>query len=123
MLTDFMTCPYHHWSYDLEGKLTGMPERSTEFAEYDLSNICLNHASVDVWRSMLWVHPEANAKSVSEWFAKVEPFLGPHQPEKLHEYPEYSTRHEIKANWKIIVENFMDVYHFTLFTSKDSIYV
>ena len=110
-LTDFMTCPYHHWSYNLEGKLTGIPERDTEFAEYDLNNICLHGASVEVWRSMLWVHPDPNAKPAREWFAKVEPYLGPHQPDKLQEYTEYSTRHEVNANWKIIVENFMDVYH------------
>ena len=110
-LTDFMTCPYHHWSYDLEGKLTGMPERKTEFSEYNLDNICLHPASVDVWRSMLWVHPEADEQPINVWFGNVKSYLGPHQPEKLQEYPEYATRHEIYANWKIIVENFMDVYH------------
>ncbi len=110
-LTDFMICPYHHWSYNLEGKLTGVPERKTEFAGYDLENIQLHPASVDTWRSMLWVHPEANAGSIREWLGNVEPYLGPHQPEELQEIPEYSTRHEVNANWKIIVENFMDVYH------------
>ena len=110
-LTDFMTCPYHHWSYDLNGKLIGAPQRKKEFPNLDLDNICLHKASVEIWRSMLWVHPDANAPSAASWFEHVLPNLGPHQPEKLQQYPEYSTHHEINANWKIIAENFMDVYH------------
>ena len=63
---------------------------------------------------MLWVHPEPDTGAASNYFDQVLPHLGPHQPEKLQEYPEYSTRHEINANWKIVVENFMDVYHLNL---------
>ena len=110
-LTDFMTCPYHHWSYDLNGKLTGVPERKDEFPDLDIENICLHKASVEVWRSMLWVHVNPNAESAEKWFDQVLPNLGPHEPDKLQEFSEYSTRHEINANWKIIAENFMDVYH------------
>ena len=106
-----MVCPYHYWSYDLNGQLRGVPERKEEFADLDIDTICLHSASVDVWRSMLWVHSEPGATPASEWFEQVLPHLGPHQPEKLQEFPDYSTRHEISANWKIIVENFMDVYH------------
>lgn len=110
-LSDFMTCPYHNWSYDLNGMLKGVPEHAEEFADLDIDNICLHSASVEVWRSMLWVHSEPDAVPASEWFGQVLPHLGPHQPEKLQEFPEYSTRDEINANWKIVVENFMDVYH------------
>ena len=60
---------------------------------------------------MLFVHPDPNAGSIMSWFGDVEPHLGPHQPDALVEYPEARQSYEIKANWKIVVENYIDVYH------------
>ena len=60
---------------------------------------------------MLFVHPEFEAEPLEEWFAPVEPFLGPHDVEALVEDPKSATSYEIKANWKVIVENYIDVYH------------
>ena len=52
-----------------------------------------------------------NAGSIMEWFGEVEPHLGPHKVEELIEYPEGRTEHIIAANWKIVVENYIDGYH------------
>ena len=106
-----ITCPYHDWTYNLEGDLISVPNAETEFPDLDKSCLGLHRASVDLWRGMLWVHPAPNAGSIMEWFGEVEPFLGPHQVDNLIEYPEARTSTEIKANWKIVVENYIDVYH------------
>ncbi|NEO87205.1 MAG: aromatic ring-hydroxylating dioxygenase subunit alpha [Spirulina sp. SIO3F2] len=107
----FLTCPYHDWTYNLEGQLTGVPDRKTQFPGLDLSTFCLHKAAVSVWKGMLFVHPDPEAQPLSQWFEPIEPYLGPHQPEKLVEYVEGRERHEINANWKIIVENYIDGYH------------
>ena len=106
-----ITCPYHDWTYDLEGSLISVPEQEKEFPDLDRSCMGLHRASVDLWRGMMWVHPEPDAPSLGEWFGEVEPHLGPHRPEELVEYPEAATSHEVKANWKIVVENYIDAYH------------
>jgi len=109
-----ITCPYHDWTYDLEGKCISIPEEEREFCgEVDKSCLSLIPASVDLWRGMLFVHPDPPEKApfLAEWFGQVEPHLGPHQVENLVEYPEARTIYEIKANWKIVVENYIDVYH------------
>ncbi|MEM7350086.1 MAG: aromatic ring-hydroxylating dioxygenase subunit alpha [Acidobacteriota bacterium] len=106
-----ITCPYHDWTYDLEGQLISIPEKEREFPDLDMSCLGLRKASVDLWRGMLWVHPEPEAPSITEWFDGVEPFLGPHRPDDLVEYPEAASRHEVRANWKIVVENYIDAYH------------
>lgn len=109
-----ITCPYHDWSYDLEGNLVAVPEEEREFCgDLDKSCLGLKPASVDIWRGMLFVHPDPpeKAPTLAEWFGEVEPHLGPHKVEELVEYPDARTSYEIKANWKIVVENFMDVYH------------
>ena len=106
-----ITCPYHDWTYDLEGALIGVPEKEREFPDLDTTCLGLLKASVDRWRSMLFVHPDPEAGSIMEWFGDVEPHLGPHRPDELVELEEAYWTHEIQANWKIVVENFIDAYH------------
>ena len=106
-----LTCPYHDWTYDLEGNLISVPEQDAEFKGLDKSCLGLKKASVDKWRGMLFVHPDTNAGSIIDWFGEIEFHLGPYKVEELVEYPEARVEYEIKANWKIVVENYIDVYH------------
>lgn len=106
-----ITCPYHDWTYNLGGELMAVPERKTQFPDLDLKTLCLHKASVGTWRDMIFIHPNADAESLENWFGPVELYLGPHQPDKLVEYEEGRSRHEINANWKIIIENYIDGYH------------
>ncbi|CUK09646.1 Biphenyl dioxygenase subunit alpha [Ruegeria denitrificans] len=107
-----LTCPYHDWTYDLEGNLISVPDEASEFPNgVDKSCHGLKPASVDVWRGMLFVHPDPDAPTLAEWLGEVDPLLGPHKPEELVEYTEGRNSYEIKANWKIVVENYIDVYH------------
>ena len=106
-----LRCPYHDWTYDLEGKLVGVPRRAQEFPDFDPSCVSLFPASVGVWRGLIWVHPDPDASSLAEWFGHVEPHLGPHRVEELPELKRYRTEQLIEANWKIVVENYIDAYH------------
>lgn len=106
-----ITCPYHDWTYDLEGRLISVPQQEKEFPDLDRSCLGLLPASVDLWRGMLFVHPDPEADSIMQWFGDVEPHLGPHRPEELVESPQGAGQEEIRANWKIVVENYIDAYH------------
>jgi len=107
-----LTCPYHDWTYDLEGNLVSVPDEAREYPEgIDKSCLGLKPAAVDVWRGMLFVHPDPNPPSLAAFLGDVDPFLGPHKPEELVEFDEARRTYEIKANWKIVVENYIDVYH------------
>jgi Rieske 2Fe-2S family protein len=115
-----ITCPYHDWTYDLEGGLMSVPKQDSEFPELKnkklhTCNLNLKEASVDIFKGMLFVHPEKDAPSIKSFFGPVEEYLGEHRPEELMEYSEnpdapFYTK-EINANWKIIVENYIDHYH------------
>ena len=106
-----LRCPYHDWTYNLEGKLTGVPKRAQEFPDFDPSSVSLFPASVGVWRGLIWVHPEPDALPLAEWFGALEPHLGPHRVEELVEVKRFRTDQVIEANWKIVVENYVDAYH------------
>lgn len=106
-----ITCPYHDWTYNLEGELIGLPKMNTEFANLDKACLGLKRASVDLWRGMIWLHPEPEASPVTHWFNEIEPHLGSHRVEELVEAKDYKVVEEINANWKIVVENYIDQYH------------
>jgi len=106
-----LTCPYHDWTYDLNGQLISVPEKDTEFPDLELDKICLHKASVDIWRGMLWVHPKPDVDPITTWFEGCWEHLGPHDPNRLIEYPDSYYEKIINANWKIVAENYIDVYH------------
>ncbi|MEM6377119.1 MAG: aromatic ring-hydroxylating dioxygenase subunit alpha [Bacteroidota bacterium] len=106
-----LTCPYHDWTYDLNGQLISVPEKEQEFPDLELDKICLHKASVDIWRGMLWVHPKQDAPTITQWFGGCEEYLGPHDPNRLVEYSDTYVEKIINANWKIVAENYIDVYH------------
>lgn len=106
-----ITCPYHDWSYATTGELLAVPQQKTEFPDLDKSKLGLHKASVTIWLGMIWVHPDANAQPFQQWLCGMEDYVGPHRVEELEEYKEGTTDHEIHANWKIIVENYIDGYH------------
>lgn len=106
-----LTCPYHDWTYNLNGQLISVPEKEAEFPDLELDKICLHKASVDIWRGMIWVHPKPNAEAITKWFDGCWEHLGPHNPNRLIEYPDSVTEETINANWKIVAENYIDVYH------------
>lgn len=108
-----IVCPYHNWTYTLNGQLTHIPERQTQYAgqRIDMGQLCLHKAAVQTWREMIFVHPEPNPTPFMAWLDDVPQHVGPHQPEKLVEYDGTQYTHEAKCNWKILVENAIDGYH------------
>lgn len=106
-----LVCPYHDWTYDLEGKLLSLPKASREFPALDKSCYGLKKANVGIWRGMIWVHPDPNSQSIEQWFSPIAPYLGPHKVETLIEPEDSIIIEDIEANWKVVVENYIDHYH------------
>lgn len=106
-----ITCPYHDWTYNLSGELTSIPEKESQFPNLDMKKFCLHRGAVETWRGMIFVHPKPKPEPLMKWLAGVPEHLGPHEPETLVEYEETGTEETIKANWKIVAENYIDVYH------------
>ena len=108
-----IVCPYHNWTYSLNGDLKRIPEQETQFAgqDIDTGSLCLFKAKVDTWREMIFVHPDPDACSLIAYLGDVPNHVGPHQVDKLVEDEANLYTKEIKANWKIFVENAIDGYH------------
>jgi phenylpropionate dioxygenase-like ring-hydroxylating dioxygenase large terminal subunit len=117
-----IVCFYHRWTYDLAGRLNAVSFERNQFPELDKSCLGLKPVQVGVWKNLVFVNPDANAEPFEQWLAGVpqkhdrdlhDPAqTSTHDPERLVEVSDISYR--IKANWKIVVENFIDGYHLPL---------
>src|SRR5215469_10266629 len=117
-----ISCFYHRWTYDLSGRLTAVTLGREQLPDIDKSCYGLHPAKVAVWKNLIFVNPDPEAESFEAWLSGVpekqtqwmhEPGqLHAHDPEKLVEVS--SVRYRVRANWKIVVENFIDGYHLPL---------
>lgn len=104
------TCPYHAWTYGLDGKLLGAPY-NREVQGYDFKSCRLPKVQIDTWAGYVWVNFDPNAMSLADSLAEdraqeVASFL---QAENTRTADEYTF--EVDCNWKFIPENLMDMYH------------
>jgi phenylpropionate dioxygenase-like ring-hydroxylating dioxygenase large terminal subunit len=102
-------CPYHWWSYDLDGQLVGAPqmERTPGF---DRGACALPGLRVETWNGFVFVNFDAGAAPLAPRLAAIERFVANWHLEALVSvHPE--TIPNLPFNWKIMVENFMEGYH------------
>jgi len=98
-------CPYHAWTYGLDGSLRAAP-RSEREPDFDGSELSLVPLLLESWGPFLFVNPDENAPPLAET-------LGP-LPELLSvDELVFRSRddYELAANWKIGCENYLECYH------------
>lgn len=103
-------CPYHAWSFDLEGRLRGLPQPEY-FAGMDRSGIRLAPARVATWGGFIFVNPEPEGESLESYLAGIPAFLEhyEHRWEDLREVDRW--HYDEPVNWKFSVENYRECYH------------
>jgi choline monooxygenase len=103
-------CPYHGWTYDLDGKLLAAP--ATEHLEdFDPGSICLDQIQVESFCGFIFAHLDPDAASLSSQAGDLEDEIDFWAPD-IHELT-YSRRlnYSIRSNWKNVVDNFLECYH------------
>ena len=104
-----ITCFYHQWRYGLDGALKVVPQRKEQFPDLDLDEWGLRPASVGTWNGMVFAHPDPAAPPLASFVAPLEEHMGSHRPGELVEVARLDL--EAACNWKLFVENHIDVYH------------
>ena len=103
-----IVCPYHRWTYDLDGTLRAVPLRAQCFADLDTGNHPLLPAAVAELGGLVFVHPDPGA-DFAGWRDSVEGVVWPHRFDRMSAGPEVT--YEIRCNWKVFIENAIDGYH------------
>jgi choline monooxygenase len=105
-----LQCPYHAWTYGLDGRLRKAP-RSDEEPDFPQDELGLVPVAVDTWGPYVFANlgpdPEPLADALGSLPAQIAD-LGLDVDSLVH-YWRWEA--EIGANWKIVCENFLECYH------------
>jgi Rieske 2Fe-2S family protein len=103
-------CPYHAWSYGLDGSLIGTPNVTA--AEIDRSALSLWKATVDEWQGFVFVNLAVDPEPLADWLAGQ-----PDNPLSLARFAlgelrtGRTTQSIVEANWKILIDNYNECLH------------
>ena len=101
-----LVCPYHQWSYDLDGQLIGTRLMGDDF---DASGFHLEPVAVGVVGGYVFINLSGERRDFDQFRATVEPYIRPHQLENA-KVAHVQTLVE-KANWKLVIENNRECFH------------
>lgn len=105
-----LVCPYHAWSYGLDGSLRGAP-RMREVPDFDRTCVSLRPVRLDEVGGFLFVNLDDGARPLREVAPGFEPRLASMMGESAQLRLATESRFEIAANWKVVTENFLEAYH------------
>ena len=103
-------CPYHAWTYDLDGAFRTGPNIKS-VPGFDRSAICLTEVRTEVLCGFIFVNLDTEAKPMAEWFPNLEAELRAYVPQIDELKPLEWVEIPEKCNWKVTVENYSECYH------------
>lgn len=108
-------CPYHSWSYDLDGTLkatphVGGPGHNTH-EDVDRDTLGLIEVRSHVWRDVIFVNLSGDAAPFDQVHATAIARWSEFEHPLFHGGPESSFKLDITTNWKLAVENYCESYH------------
>ena len=107
-------CPYHSWSYDLEGKLKAAPHvggtdqhqpKGFNFSDHGLKKI-----KIHIWHDWIFINFHGKAKKFEDYAKPLIKKFNDIDLTKL-KYGATLDFGKIKTNWKFLIENFIEPYH------------
>jgi len=106
--TRAIVCPYHAWTYNLDGKLRGAPAmtRNDSFCK---ESYRLPQVRCEEWLGWIMISLNPEAAPVSRQLANVEALISDFGME--HYAETFFETHKWDTNWKVLAENFMESYH------------
>ena len=104
-----LTCPYHAWSYGMDGELRGIYGEST-FGDFDKAERGLVQLPVVETAGLIFVCLTPGLEiDIDSWLGDFRPVL---EALKLEECHVFSSRQMPGPNWKVVIEGYLEGYHF-----------
>jgi len=101
-----LQCPYHAWTYGLDGRLRAAPR-----ADFELDGLVLAPVRLERWGPFLFVNADREAAPLADALGDVPAQVAELGVDvdalRFHHRSEWS----LAANWKVVAENFLECYH------------
>jgi phenylpropionate dioxygenase-like ring-hydroxylating dioxygenase large terminal subunit len=104
-----MICPFHGWSYNLDGSLKNVPKASA-FPEFDKAQFGLKPLDCEVWQGMIFLRFGGDGPSVSEQFAEAAEEIGLYRIEEMQPLDE-PWQYQFDLDWKAVLDIDNEGYH------------
>ena len=119
-LKNLLRCPYHSWSYDLEGKLVATPHigglNIHESEKFEKSKSNLKEVRSKIWMDIIFININNNEIEFNEYVRPLEDrwlkFISKDDQNSLIYSRDYGYFNlDVKSNWKFAIENYCESYH------------
>lgn len=109
-LKNLIVCPYHAWSYNLDGSLRAA-RRSELINDFDPAKVSLDQVRVEVFCHLVFVNLDPEAAPLAEQSGGLADEIMAYAPDLKDLKFAHRLTYNIKANWKSVVDNFLECYH------------
>jgi glycine betaine catabolism A len=101
-------CPYHAWTYDLDGALRVAPG-FRDHGDFRPADHGLVELPLESWHGFLFVNGSGDAPPFAEHVGALDDLAAPYRMERL--VPLATHRYDLACNWKVVLENYHECYH------------
>jgi phenylpropionate dioxygenase-like ring-hydroxylating dioxygenase large terminal subunit len=101
-------CPYHAWTYGLDGRLIGAPHMD-EVPGFEKADYPLHSVNLGVWEGFVFANLKERPTPLKEWFAPLDRKFSHWNMSILR--PAKRIEYDVRANWKLMFENYSECYH------------
>jgi Rieske 2Fe-2S family protein len=101
-------CPYHAWTYGLDGRLIGAPHMD-EVSGFEKADYPLHRLNLGLWEGFIFVNLNHKPQPVEKWFAPLKRKFSHWNMSILR--PAKRIEYDVSANWKLMFENYSECYH------------
>lgn len=106
--TKTIVCPYHAWTYNLDGSMRGAPGMGKNDA-FCKDQLKLPQVRCEIWLGWIMVSLNPDAKPVASELSEAEAMIEDYDMASYQQT--FSESHLWDTNWKVLAENFMESYH------------
>ncbi len=107
------TCPYHGWTYGLDGALAGTPGLDWKdmegVLEFDTKKFGLHEIRAETWQGLIFINFDEDAESLKSYLGNVPEILVKWQLNRL--VTSKTVDRKLNVNWKIFADNMTEQYH------------
>jgi phenylpropionate dioxygenase-like ring-hydroxylating dioxygenase large terminal subunit len=108
------TCPYHNWSYGLDGKLLAIAKPDYDGTLEDFvgskDELGLIEVPVECFAGFIFLNPDRKAEPLAQFLGEIADLLAPYRLEEMIPVG-LNVRESLECNWKVVMDAFQEGYH------------
>ena len=105
-----IVCPYHAWTYSLDGNLKAA-RRADQMESFDKSEVCLDQVQVEEFGGMVYVNLDPDAEPLAEQAGDLAADIARWAPDVAKLTHAKRLTYDVSTNWKNVIDNFLECYH------------